>query len=106
MTRSIFKSIGAILVGILLIVLLDTGTDMILQKLGIFPSASAPFNITWMVLLASSYRTGFAIIGSWAAAAFAPSRPMFHALVIGILLLGKLPSTETAIEMFKVISGK
>lgn len=28
-----------------------------------------------------------------------------YALVIGILLMGKLPSTELALEMFKILSG-
>ncbi len=81
----VFNSIGAVLAGFLMIVVLDTGTDMLMQKLGIFPRTNLTFNITWMVALATAYRTLYAVAGSWLAAVYAPARPMRHALAVGVI---------------------
>ena len=85
MNNTTLKSIGAVLAGILLIVVLDTGTDMLMQKLGIFPRTNLTFNITWMVALATFYRTVYAVAGSWLASVYAPARPMRHAIVVGAI---------------------
>ena len=53
---NILKSIGAVLAGIIFIVASHSATDLMLEKLGIFPPPDQGFHITWMVVTATVYR--------------------------------------------------
>ena len=82
------KSIGAILAGLMVVIVLSIGTDLVLEKAGIFPTYPQPLKIGWMVLLATFYRSIYAVMGSYIAAVLAPNRPMRHALLLGFIGLG------------------
>ena len=82
---NILKSIGAVLAGLLFIVISHTAVDKILEGTGIFPPAERGLHITWMLVLALVYRTVLSVVGCYITAALAPSRPVFHALVLGFI---------------------
>lgn len=77
------KSIGAVFAGMLTIVVLSTATDLVLEKLGIFPPPEKGLFITWMLALALVYRSVYAIAGGFITAMLAPNRPMQHAIILG-----------------------
>lgn len=92
-TRRAARSVGAVLAGLVLIVVLSNGTDTILELTGVFPSLEVQreegFTETWMVWLALAYRAAFLVVGGYVTAALAVFREMAHVLVlagIGILL--------------------
>jgi len=82
--RPIFKSVGAVVAGVLVGVLLSLGTDSILRVASIFPAlgerVADPF-----LILATVYRTVYGIVSSYLTARLAPGRPMTHVLVLGSL---------------------
>ena len=82
MNKSIFKSIGAVLAGFLVIVTLSVGTDTILEQTGVLPRG-ALFD-TGLLLLALMYRSLYSVIGAYITARLAPNRPMRHALALGV----------------------
>jgi hypothetical protein len=86
--RSIGRSIGALLAGFVVVVVLSLGTDLALHAAGIFPPLGQIMSNP-LFLLATVYRTVYAIVGSYITARLAPDRPMGHALLgggIGLVL--------------------
>jgi hypothetical protein len=82
--RRIGRSILAVLVGALVGVAFSIGTDLLLQKTGVYPSPDqAPRDS--LLSLTASYRTLYGILGSYITARLAPDRPMGHALVLGAI---------------------
>lgn len=79
------KSIGAVLAGILVNVIFSTGTDFILETLGIFPSIGNGLFITWMLAVALTYRLIYTVAGGYVTARLAPDRPMRHVYILGII---------------------
>ncbi|MFL5486632.1 MAG: hypothetical protein ACJ8AB_02835 [Gemmatimonadaceae bacterium] len=78
------KTALALLAGIVVGVVLSLGTDQILHVLGIYP----PWGQTMsdgLFAVATGYRIIYNIIGSYVAARLAPNRPMWHAMVLGVL---------------------
>jgi hypothetical protein len=67
----LFRSIGAVLAGVLVIVVLSIGTDVALHAAGVFP-ASGERMPDALLLLATAYRSVYAIAGSYIAARLAP----------------------------------
>ena len=94
---NILKGIGAVLAGIVFIVVTHTVTDLVLEKLGIFTPPDQGFHITWMVVTATIYRSIFTVGGGYLTAALAPNRPMLYAVILG--LIGIAASTAGAIVM-------
>ena len=94
---NILKGIGAVLAGIVFIVVTHTVTDLVLEKLGIFTPPEQGFHITWMVVTATIYRSIFTVGGGYLTAALAPDRPMLYAVILG--LFGIVASTAGAIVM-------
>ena len=47
---NILKGIGAVLAGMIFIVVTHTVTDLVLEKVGIFTPPEQGFHITWMVV--------------------------------------------------------
>lgn len=80
----ILKSIGAIVTGIVAGVVLSLATDALLPKLGVIPQWSAVSG-GGSFLLATVYRTLYGGLGGYVAASLAPDRPVFHAVILGIL---------------------
>jgi drug/metabolite transporter (DMT)-like permease len=86
-TRSpqrIGRSIGAVVAGALVGVVLSIGTDMVLRAAGIFTPLGQPMADS-LLLLATCYRSVYGILGSYITARLAPYRPMAHALVLGVI---------------------
>ncbi len=93
--RSSVRSIGAVIAGLLFIIILSTLTDVVMHATGIFP----PW-FTYMpdslFLLATGYRILYSILGSYLTARLAPQRPMLHALILGVV--GVVLSTVGALS--------
>ncbi len=89
---NILKAVGAILAGLVFIVITHTVTDFILESLGILPPPSAGLHVTWMLALALFYRTIFTIAGGYLTALIAPEPKMRYVLILGMIgtLLGAL----------------
>jgi len=86
--RSIGRSIGALFAGFVVVLVLSLGTDLALHAAGIFPPLGQIMSNP-LFLLATVYRTVYAIVGSYITARLAPDRPMGHALLgggIGLVL--------------------
>ena len=78
------RSAVALAAGLLVGVILSLGTDQILHVLKIYP----PWGQTMsdgLFLLATAYRVVYTILGSYIAARLAPDRPMWHAMVLGVV---------------------
>jgi hypothetical protein len=86
--------LGALFAGFLVVVVLSLGTDMALHATGVFPPWGQPMSDA-LFLLATLYRTLYAIGGSYVTARLAPHRPMKHALAGG--LVGLVLSTVGAV---------
>src|SRR6476469_48435 len=85
-SRRVGQSILALLAGIVLGVVLSTGTDFALHAMGLAPAPNLPER--WsndLLLLATAYRSIYGIVGAYVIARLAPNRPMGHALLAGVL---------------------
>lgn len=79
------KSIWAVVAGFLTVVVFSMGTDMVLEKTGIFPPPSEMgLFVTWMLALALLYRTVYTILGGYVTALLAPQNPMKHVWILAI----------------------
>src|SRR5688500_15057833 len=97
---NIVKSIGAVLAGLLFIVVTHTLTDKILEGTGVFPPPEEGLHDTVLLLVATVYRTVFSIVGCYIAARLAPSSPMLHAMIIGVIgVLGSIGGAIMATQM-------
>ncbi|MEX2263582.1 MAG: hypothetical protein WD696_16615 [Bryobacteraceae bacterium] len=83
-TPRIPRRIGAVLAGLLAVVILSIATDMTLHASAIFPPAGQPM-VDALWLLAAAYRTVYGAAGGYIAARLAPDRPMTHALALGVI---------------------
>lgn len=82
--RPTLRSVGAVLAGVLAIILLSTATDVVLHATGVFPPWGQPMSDA-LFLLATAYRTIYAVAGSYITARLAPRQPMLHALALGVV---------------------
>jgi hypothetical protein len=82
--RRALRSLGAVFAGFLVVVALSLGTDMTLHATGVFPPWGTPMSDA-LFLLATAYRTLYAVVGSYVTARLAPNRPMKHALAGGVV---------------------
>ncbi len=78
------RRVGAVLAGVIVIVILDTGLDVIMHATGVYPPWFQPMS-TGLWLLAIGYRSIDSIVGSYITATLAPDRPVAHALVLGLI---------------------
>jgi hypothetical protein len=100
---NILKGIGAILAGIVFIVVTHTATDFVLERLGVFPPPEQGFHVTWLVVTATIYRTIYTITGGYITAALAPEPPMRYVIILG--LIGLIVSTVAAIATIPMKLG-
>ena len=84
MNKKTLRSIRALLVGFVAVVILSIGTDVALHATGVFPALGQPMSDA-LFLLATAYRTIYGVVGSYITARLAPDRPMQHALVGGLV---------------------
>src|SRR5437867_281052 len=76
------KSIGAVVAGVLVIIVVTTLVDIVLHATGVFPPMNQPLSDA-LALLATSYRIVISIGGAWLTARLAPDKPMKHAMILG-----------------------
>jgi hypothetical protein len=78
------RSVAAVLGGLLSTFAVTTAVDMALHTSGVFPPLGERMADSLFVL-AFAYRIPFNVLGSYLAARLAPSRPMLHALALGVV---------------------
>jgi hypothetical protein len=95
--------LGAVLAGLLAVVILSIVTDTALHASRIFPPVGQPM-ADGLFLLATAYRAVYAVAGSYIAARLAPDRPIQLALAVGAaglaLSIGGAVSTWNAGPQF------
>jgi hypothetical protein len=84
MNKTLVKSIGAVLAGLVFIVITHTAADAILEGAGVLPKGNL-FVGTGFILIVLGYRAVFSFIGCYLTAKLAPHNPMKHALVLGLI---------------------
>ncbi|MCM3905886.1 MAG: hypothetical protein ND866_29705 [Pyrinomonadaceae bacterium] len=92
---NVLKGFGAILAGMIFIVVSHAGTDFVLESLGIFTQPNEGFHTTWMVVTATIYRSIYTVAGGYITAALAPTPKMRYVVILGII--GVVASTLGAI---------
>jgi hypothetical protein len=80
-----FKSIGAILAGLITVVILSTLTDMVLEKIGFLQTDPFEYNAWWLIVIVIIYRNVYSTAGSYIAARLAPNKSMRHAMILGFI---------------------
>ena len=80
----LLKSIAAVVAGFITVVALNTGTDYLMEHVGIFPEAQSGIPMaSWMLFLALMYRILEIMAGGYVTAALAPNKPMKHVIILG-----------------------
>ncbi|MEN3328886.1 MAG: hypothetical protein V7638_3693 [Acidobacteriota bacterium] len=82
--RNILRSAGAVLAGLLFVIIITTATDALLHATGIFPPWGQPMSDS-LFLLAFAYRIVYGIAGGYITARLAPDKPVKHAVVLGAI---------------------
>jgi hypothetical protein len=83
--RRIWRSVAAVLLGFVTVVVLSLGTDQLLHVLNVYPPWGQAMYDARLNLLALSYRIVYTILGSYVTAALAPHSPMRHVWVLGTI---------------------
>jgi|SRR5262245_1045473 len=83
----ILRRTGAVLAGVLVIIILSIAMDTMTHASGVFPPFGQPMADALFVV-ALTYRSVFSVAGSYIAARLAPYRSMQHALTVGAVGLG------------------
>ena len=85
MAHTALRSIGAVLAGFVTVAVLSIAADALLEAVGIFPPPSEGLFVTWMLALALLYRCAFTVLGGYVNARLAPTAPVRHAIILGII---------------------
>ncbi len=95
-TRQLGRSIGALLVGFVAVVVLSLGIDEVLHLVHVYPPWGQIMSDP-LFGLATAYRLVISVFGSYLTARLAPYKPMQHALIGGVLgmILGTLGAVAT-----------
>lgn len=95
--RNLARSTGAICAGLVTVAGLSTATDVLLHATGVFPEYGHAMS-SGLFVLASAYRSAFAVLGGYVCARIAARKPVTHALVLGTLgLLASLAGLAATI---------
>jgi hypothetical protein len=99
-----YRSVAAVLAGLILNVVLSSATDLLLVAAGVFPPLRefghpASFSDS-LLLLALLYRTAYGVLGCYLTARLSPRRPMAHSLALAgigffIGVVGAVATWET-----------
>ena len=85
MNKNIFKSIGAFVAGLVVIIVLSYGTDAVLESAGLLPRGPLPMYGSELLIAAILfYRLVYSVVGCYVTARLAPNHPMSHAIALGI----------------------
>jgi len=79
-----WRSILAVVVGVLFIIIVTTLVDFALHAAGVYPPIDQPIS-DGLAVLATIYRVIISIAGAWITARLAPQKPMKHALILGVV---------------------
>ncbi len=107
MSKTIFKSIGAIAAGFALGAVLSVGTDFLMDKMGIMSMENFKQTPLFIVCIVIVYRFIFNVIGCYLTAGLAPNKPMKHVIIIGAIgtvlgLLGSFAMWDNAIPLYNI----
>lgn len=80
----VLRSVGAVVAGLLLVIIITTATDALLHATGIFPPWGQPMSDS-LFLLAFAYRIVYGILGGYITARLAPDKPVKHAVILGAI---------------------
>jgi hypothetical protein len=80
---TVVRSLIALLAGLFVVVALSIAVDEIMHSTGVIPRG-AMWN-PWHNVLALAYRSAITIEAAWLTARIAPSAPMRHAIVLGLI---------------------
>ncbi|WP_438002130.1 hypothetical protein WMF26_23555 [Sorangium sp. So ce185] len=97
-TRTMLRSVGAVLCGLVSTAVLTTVVDLALHASGVFPPHGERMADVLFVL-ALAYRIPLNAAGCYVAARLAPARPMRHALALGFV--GLALATLGAVMMWE-----
>lgn len=89
MKHSLPKSIWAVFAGFLFIVVVSIAADTLLKLAGILPWDHL-FVSTGLILFVLFYRAVFSLAGCYLTAKLAPSKPMNHAIILGVIGLSSV----------------
>jgi hypothetical protein len=108
MSKTIFRSIRAILSGFVLGAILSIGTDFLFDKLGIMSMENFKQTSLFVILIVIVYRFTFNVIGCYLTAKLAPNNPMKHVVIIGIIgtilsTLGSFAMWDKAIPLYNIV---
>ena len=78
------RSVGAIVAGAVVAILLSIASDVAMQAVGILPTAGEPPS-DGALLIATAYRTLYGVLAAYIMARLAPHHPVRHALIGGAL---------------------
>ena len=79
------RSVGAVLPGFVVVAGLSLATDQVLHVLRVYPPWGEPMRDPGLNALALAYRSVYTVGGMYLTAALAPSSPMRHALIGGVI---------------------
>ena len=82
-----WKSIWAVVAGVLFIIVVTTLVDLVLHAVGVYPPTGQPMTDR-LAVLATAYRVVISVGGAWLTAKLAPEKPMKHALILGVVGTG------------------
>ena len=86
MNKNAFRSIGAVLAGFITIFVLSTGTDAVLESMGVFSRGPLPlYGSESLIIAILIYRLIYSVVGCYVTAWLVPVHPVRHALALGIL---------------------
>ena len=83
-SHTTLRSIGAVVAGMLVGIVLSLGTDAVLHAIGYLPPLGQPVT-SGPLIPATIYRAIYGVIGAYVTARLAPNRPMRHAMLLGTL---------------------
>jgi hypothetical protein len=96
MKNNNLRSVGAVVAGLVSVIVATTVVDIVLHAVGVFPPWEVPIDDK-LSLLSTFYRVVISVAGAYLTARLAPQRPMKHAVILGVVgtVLGTLGVVAT-----------
>jgi len=107
MKKTIWKSIGAIAAGFLLGAVLSIVADILFNSADLMNMENFKETSSGIIFVVIVYRFIFNVCGCYLTAKLAPSKPMKHALIIGVIgtvlaILGSAAMWDKAVAWYNV----
>ena len=95
--RNLWRSVGAVFSGMLIVIVLSLATDQVLHVLNVYPPWGQGLYEPSLNLLALAYRCVFNVAGAYLVARVAPRNPVRHLWVFAIIgfALGSIGAIAT-----------